>query len=734
MKTKLVTVGAFLVVAVAFAAKPGYDDATKYDQLPEVLKGVRMHSFAQDNPPEILSKRRERIKAVAEGELRLVPTFVSCSVVWGSKTVFGDLRLSCRKVGGKWKESEPPVHFQDVGNYRGSILNLSEDTDYEMKLSAHGVELATGKFRTWKSDVPVAKTIVIDPATAKYPIRVNDKGSPDGWIRYTAKPGAVLGHKDLMTGIFTVEDAAYVLLDDMTLVGGGGYYRNNPIFIDKSRAVRVRNCEISGWGRVGTPVYDDASKGQPCTDGKSGCQINEDAGITVYRNVSELVIERCYIHDPRGTSTSWAYAHPCGNEGILVMGPGSETVLRWNDIVGSDFHRFNDCVEGGGNFDADGGFCRDSDIYGNFFIYANDDSIELDGGQQNVRCFWNRGESALHIVSLQGCCTSPVYVYENLMISNGEEYGKRRAAIKDSCFDPWWYAPYAYIAGNYLKDPVFPSWPMLGPTTRWDFRKDNVLTDEPPSREWMTKYPIRDLPFVLDTGMLEDVCLADDGAKVTRTVKAIATKAQPFRVRKNEDAAWFAVTPSEGTLKVGENVFTVTFDGSKMGGRRHWRSAFLVRTPEGLSRVVSVYAKRTDYWLSDRPVPPSDTTLYAKGNGTPNGEYAFDVPKDGEFRFFVQVQADPTQKPKDVPQLWRTAEEIETRVLVSVDGGKEFGCRLFLDREVPVWGRISMDYSVGARPFKAGRHTIRFRYDRDFVPVRVLTVAMSDRVEEFESH
>ena len=193
------------------------------------------------HPPKSPEKRMELIQPVKAGELRLVPTYTSCSVCWGSAPVEG-LALEYRAAGAEWKKGETPLHFRDAANYRGSIFYLAEDTRYEMRLTAGGKTLASGSFRTWKSDVPVARTIMIDPATATYPIKVRDQGTPDGWIRYTAKPGTVLGGKDLMTAVFDVEQARYVLLDDMVIQGGGGNLRqSNPVFIAKSKGVRVRN-------------------------------------------------------------------------------------------------------------------------------------------------------------------------------------------------------------------------------------------------------------------------------------------------------------------------------------------------------------------------------------------------------------------------------------------------------------------------------------------------------------
>ena len=98
-------------------------------------------------PPSSFERRIALMKPVKAGELRLVPTYASCSLVWGSEPVEG-IALEYRAAGGEWKKGETPIHFIDVANYRGSIFHLAEDTAYEMRLVAGGRTLASGGFRT----------------------------------------------------------------------------------------------------------------------------------------------------------------------------------------------------------------------------------------------------------------------------------------------------------------------------------------------------------------------------------------------------------------------------------------------------------------------------------------------------------------------------------------------------------------------------------------------------------
>ena len=72
-------------------------------------------------------------------------------------------------------------------------------------------------------------------------------------------------------------------------------------------------------------------------------------------------------------------------------------------------------------------------------IYCSDDNIELDGGQQNIRCFDNRFEGSFCGVSIQGCMTGPSYVYDNIFLNMGDEFGYFGYTLK-SCAGKHWGA------------------------------------------------------------------------------------------------------------------------------------------------------------------------------------------------------------------------------------------------------------------------------------------------------
>ena len=692
----------------------------------------------QNGMPPPMSERLKQINPVKAGEFRLVPTYVSCSMYWGVKGEVEDLRLEYRATGeDNWETAEKPVYFDDAENYRGSIFDLKEDTAYEARLVADGRTLASGTFQTWRTNVPIAKTVFLDPKGATYPIVISDRGTPGGWIRYTARPGTVLG-SDAITNsaIIVVRDAENVILEGLTVRGGGGH-QDSAVFIEKSKGVRVRNCEIFGFGAVGQQVFTD--KGGGCyfesskgfADPSPKHKINWHAGVMIYPETEEITVERCYIHDPRGHSNPWYYSHPAGMEGIFVCRTKGSIVLRWNDIVGSDLHRWNDAIEGADNFSLVGGFNRDSDVYGNFCIFSNDDSVELDGGQQNVRCFRNRFEASLTGISIQGCMVSPVYLYDNLVSPWCEEFGQASQSIKTYGFDRYWFAPYAYIRGNWFGETSYR--PVLGMTSRWDWREGNVFVSNNVPNKIARSLPERPLPFQLNRGVIQGVQVSPSDASDTETtVIARSKKPQPFRVRKNFDADWFTVSPAAGTLKAGDNVFTVTIHPAKMTTRRQWRGAFLVRTPEGLSRCVSVYAENTDFEQPPRPVK-SPRTVYVTPerpivlNGpmadSEPAEVAFDVAEEGDYWFFVRGKAETKRN---------------ATVKLSVDGSEFKPSSLTMWPTHAAWNMLRPGAPIytapgGLAPFhlEPGRHVLRLSSQKG-ATVTLQDLAVSDCPPAFE--
>ena len=596
----------------------------------------------------------------------LVPLFNSCSyyfVTPEKKTI----SAFYREKNGNWQKLLTPVWISEEQMYRGSIVGLDENTDYEFKIVGDEKTLGTKAFRTWSSQVPVAKTIVLNNDNFKGNLEIKTKGSPKGWIKYTATPGFVLKNNG-EAPLIELSKAEYIILEGLTLDGGDGC----AVQVKYSKNIRFINCDISGWGRVGVQRFDKDGKFYT----KKGRAINNDAGIYLTRS-KNTVVERCYFHDPRSTANSWRYSHPAGPEGMMIAYPES-TVIRYCDFIGSDEHRWNDAVEGAGNFHKDGGFNRDADIYGNMMTMSNDDCIEIDGGQQNVRVFLNKFENALCAVSIQGCMSGPSYVYRNLMTNMGDVFGKAGQIIKTSSHHAGKdavsfilnntingngrslplhrlfkivaknniFAAESGIGGRQIckkaetdynlvtaekesheKHGIFGMYPKFKdekaglftpekscPSVAKGVAIDNFTNGNkvdigafPQSPELILPY--RPIPVKLDKYQL-NFSAGNNKAQTVQAAVGSKNFSSEYKIRKNKVFKWFTVTPSSGKLTSGNKInFTVKLKPEFMKERSLYRGVFLIRLKNGYSRPVSIYAK-TDIKSLIKPQKEGFFTLY----------------------------------------------------------------------------------------------------------------------------
>ena len=734
-----------------------------------------VNSMRGDCQPRSSEDRRKLIDPVDEGDLRLRPTFTSCSVAFGYNEYPGVRFQYCRHGTDKWQDFRTPPNYKETREYRGSLVNLEEDTEYDVRVvlrdrvTRHNLTIGEGTFRTWKTDVPIARTVEIDPATVKFPIVVKDKGTPDGWIRYTTKGGAPLvgsgfGHT------FVVTDAAYVVFDDMDISGCNG---GHVFDLSYSHAIRLRNLNIHDWSEYGTAVYTEKFLGRIVRDKDKPRWGIAEYAVRIGYGMTETVVERCYMHDPKNHSCSWYYSHPCGPMAILMGMPDHSTVIRYNDFVGSDLHSWDDAIGGEQNFYETGGFNRDADVYGNFFIFSCDDCIELDGGQQNIRVFGNRFESALVGVSVQGNTVSPSYVYRNLFTGMGERMGLSGETIKTSgaALTPFENRTFIWnntlwgggsgfsvqpqlIAdirnnvlvgeaqnfnglwegaddGGRVKDTRFYSntveradieWPgiLRAKTEMKDLSKTDLTPVSPiagkpienfigpapvqgavQKGETAGMWPLRPIGFTLDT-LRVDLGKRREFQVKCRLQPPATNHQQPstFTIAQNADFDWFSVEPKSGTLTDGLT-FTVKLDDAKMKNQHFYRGAFLVRTPNGLSRPVSIYAE-TDWESPIECAKEGEFALYARKDELQQsgGWYTktFDVPKAGTYWFFIHGK-----KEKGAPRpVWR----------VKVDGGAE-ECSEQQATDYYSWTMLAPGRRFGLwihqYDFEAGPHTISIK-------------------------
>lgn len=366
---------------------------------------------------------------ISSGRLECRPTFENCGIYVNRKKNEYDkdlkLKLYYRESGGNdWLPALSPVEIPQEHAWRGSIMMLKENTSYEVKgiISGEVDDIFTGNFKTLNPQVKIARHIEIDPDGFTGELKISESGTPDGYIRYSMKRGKTLKGNTNKQAVITLENASYIILEGLTIDGNqtpGG------ILILNSQHIRVLNCDIYNFGRVGVQRFD--LNGQFYLDGK---RLYYDPGIEI-KNSKNILVERCFIHSPASTSNTWFYSHPTGPSALRVQN-AEGVVLRYNDLVGNDKGRFIDVIHAPVNSHITGGFMRDSDIYGNLLIFANDDGIELEGGGMNSRFYFNRVEGTYSGVSTGVCRLGPIYQYRNLYIRPGDEEHRYGTPFKNS--------------------------------------------------------------------------------------------------------------------------------------------------------------------------------------------------------------------------------------------------------------------------------------------------------------
>lgn len=639
--------------------------------------------------------------AVLAAELEFRPTFESCGVYFYTAQL-RSCQISYREKGSEaWLPAFEPVFDRNYNAcYRSSIVDLRENTEYEVRVEGSRIEPVSGSFRTWAEEVPIAREIIISPAEAADGVTISDKGSPDGYICYTAAPGTVISGEGRSEALL-LDGAEYVVVRNLVLRGGN----NSGIKLQNCRYVRVQNCEISEWCDAANWQLDRGSGRMRNAQG--GTLWNKN-GINIDRGCGQ-VIERCYIYDPALSANAWRYGHPDGPQGIAAWKPES-TVIRYNDICGSSWRWWNDGIAGSGNFDLDGGLNRDADVYGNYIAFANDDAIELDGGQQNVRCFRNYFEHCFMGISVQGSMTGPSFVFENLIVHLGDEFGERSSAFKTA--DLWngtYTASFFYhntsfnpggvlnmpenmqlVARNNIlreiKSPLrrFVKWDhshnlvelpagsadLLGTASFPDAEKGVfVLAADSPGIGAGTRIPglnqtppdigvPRNLqlplrPFALQLPQRRQVNFSVQAGQASAPQEVVVqagTEPVSFAVRKSADDLWFEVEPQSANLQPGESLsLTVRVRPERMDRQVNYRGAFFLRTPEGWSRPVTVRAV-TDFVKKDISSPDClEFVLGSPYKQLPDGgvllegeemvKFEFEHPADGYVYLLLEARA-----------------------------------------------------------------------------------------------
>ena len=321
------------------------------------------------------------------------------------------------------------------GSFAGSIMYLNADTTYhiEVQITDPNGEQQEHVFqiKTKPNSPP------IDPEKVYYLSDIysggqldlealNISGSADGYAKIIGDGQVIEASSDDLAAV-NIGAQSYVMLENLTIKGGQRY----GIFAKKAHHIWIKGCNVSEFGREAVDIRDGLAYASPTTNSP----INYDSGIYLERS-GIAVIEECEVHSPNLGANSWQVGHPKGANALQVWAYHDsdayrgEFIVRNNRFYGAPNHRFNDVIEGRKNFERRGGFVRNSAIYNNYLAYANDDLIEIDGGQQNVLVYGNEMEQGYAGISIAPNMLGPSYIFHNHIHNLGDETGKEWTAIK----------------------------------------------------------------------------------------------------------------------------------------------------------------------------------------------------------------------------------------------------------------------------------------------------------------
>jgi hypothetical protein len=338
---------------------------------------------------------------------KAVGTFESLGLYWTPPSAPSDGTCSARfrKQGDlNWNEGLPLWYDARNNECRGSLVQLTPDTAYEIELGVPGQpSLAPLNARTWSENFPIAQTVTVSDGSQ--PLNITQGGTAEGYVLYTPAPEttATIDVANAHDHNITIS-APYVIVRGLTLKGA----RIDAIHLfEGARDLVIEDNDISGWGRYSHTNVEGWQIG-----------MNKDAGVKAYCStgpwLERTVIQRNRIHHPRYGSNSWSDGHPQGPNAVYFFDCGGNHVFRYNEVYSEWSRYFMDAYGGAENFSTKGMPNADSDLYGNTIMHVWDDAIEAEGANRNVRIWGNYFDQTASTVATTSTSIGPVYIFRNV--------------------------------------------------------------------------------------------------------------------------------------------------------------------------------------------------------------------------------------------------------------------------------------------------------------------------------
>lgn len=284
----------------------------------------------------------------------------------------------------------------------GSIFDLSEDTEYEVRLSLRdpdgGDTERLIRMRTWA-----------EPRLARDAPRIDVAPGQLEAALASAKPGVVLRlHAGVYRGTFRPRSGAAGRPIGIVAAGDG------PAILDGGGATQV----IDAPG-----LHDVFFEGLIVQNATWGIAVNGGAN---------LVVRRCTIRDVDygfvAQTRAPAQHHILLADNVItgrsiwprtqgiesrrgVQFSGTGHVACYNRVRG-----FADALDTFSSYP-----CAAIDFYGNDLSECTDDGIELDFSEHNTRCFDNRLTNVYQGISVQPVHGGPIYIFRNALYNVGQE-------------------------------------------------------------------------------------------------------------------------------------------------------------------------------------------------------------------------------------------------------------------------------------------------------------------------
>ena len=380
-----------------------------------------------------------------------------------------------------WREGLDLAWEPIYGSFAGSIVYLEASTTYHIEVTvtnAYGDIVEHSFQTTTKPNTPP-----IDPDKIYYLSEIysggqldlealNIEGSADGYAKIIGDGPVIEAGSEVLAAV-NIGNNSYVMLENLTVKGGQRY----GIFAKKAHHIWIKGCNVSEYGREAVDIRNGKAYSSPT----SNSPINYDSGIYLERS-GIAVIEECEVHSPNLGANNWSVGHPKGANALQVWAYHDsdayrgEFIVRNNRFYGSQDHRFNDVIEGRMNTERRGGFVKNSAIHGNYLAYANDDLIEIDGGQQNVLVYDNELIQGYTGISIAPNLLGPSYLFHNFIHNLGDDRGKEWTAIKAGGLmsKP---AGQTFIFENFIdvqRNGIAAS-KVVGDSTFWVNTKNNII-------------------------------------------------------------------------------------------------------------------------------------------------------------------------------------------------------------------------------------------------------------------